>query len=304
MVAYAPVSKVYGATTVTPTLQKGGPAVYVFGRTDDSLPTTLTLSANTPVGVTGLSATQTSTHGVTYRAIAELTVTAKPITVAAADQTRGYGDANGAFTYMLSDSLVAGDSIGGALTSAATATSGVGGYDITQGTLSLGANYAVTFVPATLTVTPRPFTITARSSIRNVGRPNPPFTYTTSGTLVGGDTVTGTLAAAATAESAEGNYVIAQGTLSFGAASSNYNLTFNPGTLTIVPLSVRLFQPPVPITEQSYLQVVKTSQDAQRKLRVENVRIAVPQPESLKLKVELPSLEPELASLNDTETTR
>ncbi|WP_163117547.1 MBG domain-containing protein, partial [Acinetobacter baumannii] len=78
---------------------------------------------------------------------ANLTVTPRAITVTANAASRDYGDANPTFTYgVTTGSLVNGDTLTGALATAATATSDKGTYGIGQGTLAASANYAVTYV--------------------------------------------------------------------------------------------------------------------------------------------------------------
>ncbi|MBE6906494.1 MAG: hypothetical protein E7476_09525 [Ruminococcaceae bacterium] len=84
----------------------------------------------------------------------------------------------------------------------------------------------------TLTVSPRPITVTPDSKIKTVGAADPVFTYQiTSGSLVSGDTLSGAL----TRVSGEsvGSYSILQGTLT-NADNPNYAITFVAGrTLTI-----------------------------------------------------------------------
>ncbi|WP_163284034.1 MBG domain-containing protein, partial [Enterobacter hormaechei] len=90
-------------------------------------------------------------YAVTY-AGANLAVTQRAITITADALSRTYGDANPALTYGLTaGSLVNGDTLGGTLATAATGTSNVGTYGITQGTVGVSANYAVTYVGASLT---------------------------------------------------------------------------------------------------------------------------------------------------------
>src|SRR4029077_8858918 len=75
-----------------------------------------------------------------------------------------------------------------ALTTTATATSGVGTYPISAavGTL-VAANYSFTFVDGALTVTAAPVTVTAASATRAYGAANPTFTASYAG-FVNGDT--------------------------------------------------------------------------------------------------------------------
>ena len=82
-------------------------------------------------------------------------MTSRAVTVMADAKSRAYGDANPALTYQIGGSgLVNGDTLSGALATSATATSDVGIYGITQGTLAASSNYAFSFVGANLTVAP------------------------------------------------------------------------------------------------------------------------------------------------------
>jgi hypothetical protein len=100
-----------------------------------------------------------------------------------------------------------------------------------KGTLAAPSNYALTYVPGTLTIDPRPITITAADLSRPYGDANPTLTYAVGGDgLVNGDTLSGALATPATPASNAGVYAITQGTLN---ASSNYAVTFVPGALDV-----------------------------------------------------------------------
>lgn len=80
-------------------------------------------------------------------------VGARPLTVAANNQSRLFGAANPVFTYTVGGrGLVNSDGLTGALVSDADSTSTAGRYLILQGTLAASANYALTYVPGTLTV--------------------------------------------------------------------------------------------------------------------------------------------------------
>ena len=168
-----------------------------------------------------------------------LSVTARPITIAADAQSRVYGDANPALSYQIGGrGLVNGDGLTGGLATAASATTGIGQSAITQGTLAAGANYALTYVGANLTVTARPVSIAADALSRVYGDANPAFSYTVGGRgLVNGDTLTGALATNATTASSVGGYAITQGSL---AASANYALTYSGANLsvTVRPITV------------------------------------------------------------------
>ncbi len=166
-----------------------------------------------------------------------LTIARRPITVTADALARTYGDANPALTYVISSgNLVNGDVFSGTLATAANTTSNVGNYAIVQGTFAATPNYALTYVPGTLSVTARALTVTADDLSRIYGNANPAFTYTIGGAgLANGDTLTGALATAADTHANVGSYAIGQGTL---AASANYALVYTPGALAITPAAL------------------------------------------------------------------
>lgn len=158
-----------------------------------------------------------------------LTITPAALTVTAASATKVYGTDDPALTYSLTG-LVAGDSVSGALTRAAGRD--VGTYAISQGSLSAGSNYTLTFNGGTLTITPAALTVIAGSGTKIYGDADPVLGFTVAG-LVAGDSLTGAIQRAA-GENA-GTYAVEQGSLSAGA---NYTLSFNAGTLTIAPAAL------------------------------------------------------------------
>src|SRR5207245_1508472 len=100
-----------------------------------------------------------SNYALTY-AGASSTVTARPITVTADAKTKVYGSGDPALTYQItSGSLAFSDTFAGSLTR--IAGENVGTYAIQQGTLTLSANYTLTYVAANLTISARPITVTA-----------------------------------------------------------------------------------------------------------------------------------------------
>ncbi|WP_281310382.1 MBG domain-containing protein [Flavobacterium flavigenum] len=168
-----------------------------------------------------------SNYNITYVS-KDFTITAKPITVTAdASQTKVYGTNDPVYTYTVSPSLVSGDSFTGTLTRAAGENVGV--YAITQGTLSAGTNYNITYVSKDFTITAKPITVTANASQTKVyGTTDPVFDYTVSPSLVSGDSFSGALTRAAGEN--VGVYAITQGTLSAGG---NYTITYNGSDFTI-----------------------------------------------------------------------
>ena len=173
-----------------------------------------------------------------------LTVLPRPISVTADAQSRVYGDANPSLTYTIGGSgLANGDTLAGALTTGAGATSSVGSYAITQGSLAASTNYSLSFAEGQLQVTPRPLAVTADSLSRSYGDTNPDLTYQVGGAgLVNGDSLSGAPASTATAASSVGSYAITQGSL---AASSNYSLSFTDGQLQVM-------QRPLTVTAESH----------------------------------------------------
>ncbi|MGA7803879.1 MBG domain-containing protein, partial [Bradyrhizobium sp.] len=165
---------------------------------------------------------------------ANLTITARPLTVTADAQSRVYGGANPALSYAIGGSgLVNGDSLSGSLASGATVATGVGSYGITQGSVAASSNYALSYTGANLTITARPLTVTADAQSRVYGDANPALTYTVGPLgLVNGDTLAGNLSTDATPISVAGTYAITQGTL-INALNPNYAIAYVGATLAV-----------------------------------------------------------------------
>jgi filamentous hemagglutinin family protein len=139
-------------------------------------------------GLTANSSNYTFTFAQAAGNANALTITARPLTISANPLSRLYGAANPALTYTVGGSgLVNGNTLSGALATAATTASNVGTYAITQGTLAASSNYAVTYNGANLSVTPAPLTVTVLggTSVYGQSPANPGLGY--SG-LVNGET--------------------------------------------------------------------------------------------------------------------
>src|SRR5207302_317565 len=122
-------------------------------------------------GILALSAN----YDLTYVG-ANLTITARPVTVMADAKTKTYGDGDPALTYQItSGSLAFSDTFAGSLTR--IAGEHVGSYAIQQGTLTLSANYTLTYVAANLTISARPITVTADAQSKVYGNGDPALTY-------------------------------------------------------------------------------------------------------------------------------
>ncbi|HMD95960.1 MAG TPA: MBG domain-containing protein [Terriglobia bacterium] len=204
-----------------------------------------TATSHSPAGSypSSCSGAVDSNYTITY-VNGTVTDSAAALAITANNASRAYGAANPNFAATYSG-FVNGDtasSLTGTLTctTAATASSPAGPYPITCSGQTL-TNYAITYSPGTLTVTAVPLTITANNTTRGRGTANSTLTATYSG-FVNGDTassLTGTLACTttATAGSPAGPYPI---TCS-GQSSTNYNITYSAGTLTVTappPLTI------------------------------------------------------------------
>jgi hypothetical protein len=162
-----------------------------------------------------------------------LSVTSAVLTVTADAQTKVYGGTDPALTYQITTgALVNGDTLTGALTRVAGET--IGSYAIQQGTLTSTTNYALTFVGADLTITPRALAVTADAQTKVYGDADPALTYQlTSGALVGSDSFSGALTRVAGEN--VGTYAILQGTLTAG---TNYTLSYTGADLTITQRAI------------------------------------------------------------------
>ena len=120
----------------------------------------------------------------------------------------------------------------GALGRVAGETVGGSPYAINQGTLASNTNYTISFTGANLTITPAPLTITADNKSMVLDGTLPTFTVTYNGFVLGqGPNVLGgaLMCSTTTNGAAVGSYPI---TCS-GQTSTNYAITYQPGTLTI-----------------------------------------------------------------------
>ncbi|HXI29624.1 MAG TPA: MBG domain-containing protein, partial [Vicinamibacterales bacterium] len=164
------------------------------------------------------------------------TINKAALTITADSKTRLYGSAMPTMTASYSG-FVNGETSAvltaqPTLSTTATASSPFGTYPITVSGAT-AANYTITFVNGTLTVSRAPLTITADNKTRVYGAPMPALTASYSG-LVNGETsavlaTQPTLSTTATASSPFGTYPI---TVS-GATAANYTITFVNGTLTV-----------------------------------------------------------------------
>ncbi|WP_243373251.1 MBG domain-containing protein [Geotalea sp. SG265] len=196
-------------------------------------PTTVP-AVGAPAQAVRFTPTDTTNYNTVDGTVA-ITVNPKPLTITAAAKSKVYGAADPALTYTATG-LVGSDTTSGSL--ARVAGEDVGTYAINQGTVTAGANYAITYVGANLTITAKPLTITAAAKSKVYGAADPALTYTATG-LVGSDTTSGSLTRAA-GENA-GTYAISQGTVTAG---TNYTITYVGANLTITPAPITVTADP------------------------------------------------------------
>lgn len=202
-----------------------------------------TATATSPVGTYLITATVTGANSGSYiqtinAGTLTITQAATPLVVTVNNASRAYGAANPSFTGNVANALN-GDTFTITYSTTATATSAAGPYLITASvTGAAAANYSISVVAGTLTVTPATgLTITVNNATRAYGTTNPTFSGTVTG-LLNGDTVTVNYSTTATVGSYVGGYPITA-TIS-GAAAGNYSLTVVPGTLTITQATTPL----------------------------------------------------------------
>jgi gliding motility-associated-like protein len=189
-------------------------------------------------GSTDITAHQAGDNNrlVASDAVQSLTVNKAPLVITASNQAKVYGAALPALTLSYSG-FVNGETKADLTTqptpaTTATAASPVNTYPITASG-AVSDKYSLSYVAGTLTVAKAPLTITADDKIKNYGAALPTLTITYKG-FANGDNSTSlttqpTVTTSATAASVVSNYPI---TIS-GAVSSNYSISYVPGTLTV-----------------------------------------------------------------------
>ncbi|HIJ61233.1 MAG TPA: filamentous hemagglutinin N-terminal domain-containing protein, partial [Rhodospirillaceae bacterium] len=247
-------TRFYGGDNPAFTVSYSG---FVNGDSAGSLPTqpsaTSAATRGTGIGITPITASGPTTDGnyaVTY-ANGKLTINPAPLTVTVDPASRPYGADNPAFTLHYSGFLNGdGASLLSTLPTAAstaTATTGAGVYPVTVTGPATDANYQMTYVGGSLTISKLPLTWSVTSSSATYGT-TPVLGVATLSGLVNGDQVTAsvgavgggaplTLSAATPAGSYSqivtgmagdnGNYVLA------ADGNSPGKLTVNPAPLTI-----------------------------------------------------------------------
>lgn len=159
-----------------------------------------------------------------------VTIAPAPVTVTAVNKTKVYGEADPTLTYT-SEGLFNGDAITGTLTR--VAGENVGTYAITQGGLTAGNNYEISFTSANLTITKVGLKIMAKNHTITYGEA-PTSNGVIYKSFVNSDTETALGGSLDYDFSYEqygdvGNYTITPK----GLTSDNYEITFVKGILTV-----------------------------------------------------------------------
>jgi hypothetical protein len=199
----------------------------------------------------------TLTYGPNYNEThvgAILTINPLAITVTAnSGQTKIYGSADPVFTFTVSPPLLNNDAPTGALSRTGGENVFGSPYPINIGTLSFGLNYAVTFVSAGFTITPKTVTVTPTNYMnKTYGDPDPVITYTYSPALLPGNSFSGRLGRRA-GESVDGSpYEVNLGTLSAGPnyvihlLAANFYIYKKTITVFAAPLQFKVYGAPDP----------------------------------------------------------
>ena len=155
-----------------------------------------TVTVNSLSLVDGSNSGVASNYSLATGQTAAAQITTRDVLVAAnAGQSMIYGATLPNLTYAISGAgLMNGDGLTGSLTSSATATSNIGNYAITQGNLTAGGNYLISYTDGNLTITPG-FISDAFDDQQNLLCEDiPPLSYRVSD-LNNGATLAGALAA-------------------------------------------------------------------------------------------------------------
>ncbi|MDQ2841439.1 MAG: Ig-like domain repeat protein, partial [Acidobacteriota bacterium] len=229
VVTAADANRTYGAANPTFSSSASGAAdgdTFSFAESTNA-------TVSSPVGAYSIVPIATGTNLANYNVVytnGTLIIAQALLKVTAGDASRTYGVSNPPFSAAAAGALN-GDTFSFTESTSATATSPVGNYAILP--LATGADladYNVVYVNGTLTVGQATLNVTADSTNRIYGAPNPIFSATASG-AVNGDTFSFTESTTADATSPVGSYPIIP--TATGTNIADYNVTYTPGTLTV-----------------------------------------------------------------------
>jgi hypothetical protein len=143
---------------------------------------------NKTVSVSGIAlvGADSQNYSLSVPADATAAITPRPITIAADNVNKLLGQTDPPLVYSItSGSLVGGTQVSGALTRAPGDS--LGSYDITQGSISLSSNYALSFVDGVFTIAPATPSLVAFAPANGLASNafNGPAAFTSSGTGLG-----------------------------------------------------------------------------------------------------------------------
>jgi hypothetical protein len=195
--------------------------------------------AGSPYAIVASAAVGTGLENYTITYVdGTFTVTQKALTITADNQGKVYGEV---FTFdgdeFTAVGLVNSDAITSVtlLSDGAPAAATVAGSPyaiVASAAVGTGLeNYTITYVDGTFTVTQKALTITADNQVKNCAQPDPVFTVTYDGFVNSEDDgiLNGDLAFSRESGELTGTYIITAS----GLTSTNYNIIFIDGTLTI-----------------------------------------------------------------------
>ncbi|MFA5449058.1 MAG: MBG domain-containing protein [Clostridia bacterium] len=238
------IEKYYG--DLTPDLEWEVTVSSILEGDEDNVTVSLEIANySEDVGVYNIISTSYDAEGnyeITFDTSGTLTIHQRPITINADSAFKIYGDQditpytytyiiklwNGSYVEQL-DVLPNGIEVEffGTLTREAGEFTAV--YQVLQGELSLGGNYAITYNAAEFTINQRPITLSADAKEKTYGEDDPELTYqVTEGNIVFDDTFVGALSRAEADNQNAGSYQISS-TLD----NVNYLITYVPSNLTI-----------------------------------------------------------------------
>jgi len=236
-------TRIYGATNPSTYLKYTG-----FVGTDNasliSIPPTISISATNldSVGSYPIIVSSGNNNNYSFNYVnGTLTITKAPLTVTALPANRNYGQTNPTFSFYYSG-FVNGDNstminVPPLATTTATPSSNVGSYPITL-TGGSDNNYYFNFVNGVLSVHPVQLYITANSTSKNYGQPNPTFSLNYSGFVNGDSAAVIDLLPTITTTAQQFSNVTTYPIVLTGGSDLDYTFVLANGTLTVNPATL------------------------------------------------------------------
>lgn len=237
-----PVSKIYdGNQTANITFNTLGSANGKVGSDDVSVVYTSATYADKnvgtgiPISFSGLSLTGSAKDNYSLSPLLlNGSIIQKPVTVSAVPNQKIYGESDPALTYTPAQALIQGDTFTGMLKRLPGETAGT--YTIEKGTLILNENYALTYVPASFTISKAQLTVTADDKNKIMGLSNPALTASYSGLAMGDESSVISnniqLSTSVSTSTGLGFYPIS---VSGPLETANYKVKYVNGTLEVKP---------------------------------------------------------------------